>query len=97
MRTTTSQANGKSAQSAANEALLYALLLKEKEAAFLLGVDPITLKISRIKETLLGHPAPEYLRFGRTIRYRRESLESWVAKHGQVVQPAPKKAGGQQK
>lgn len=82
-----------SEQTTKNEALLYALLLNERQASFYIGIEPTTLKISRVNGTLLGRQAPEYVRFGRTIRYKRDVLDKWVKECGETVTPTPKKKG----
>ena len=48
------------------------------EAAKILGVAPITMKVSRQTGTLLGKPAPEFLKMGRLIRYKNYVLVEWV-------------------
>ena len=47
-----------------------------------LGVcSPYTLKLSRSTGKLLGLPAPEYLRVGRSIAYETEKLDAWIERH----------------
>ena len=48
------------------------------EAAKILGVAPITMKVSRQTGTLLGIPAPKFLKMGRLIRYKNYVLWEWV-------------------
>lgn len=56
----------------------YEHLLKEKDAAKVLGTTPSTLKFSRHSGILFGHPAPKHLKMGRSIRYRLASLTSFL-------------------
>lgn len=88
MQTRNTQTEKRSGQSAKNEALLYALLLGEKQASLYLGLEPATLKTSRSTGTLMGSPAPAWLKFGRTVRYKRETLEAWAKQYGEVFSPS---------
>lgn len=89
MSTTRQQPDKKeAAQSEKNAALLVALLLNEKQASLYLGLEPTTLKTSRAKGTLLGKPAPAWLKFGRTVRYKRDTLEAWAEQYGKVISPS---------
>jgi excisionase family DNA binding protein len=56
------------------------LLLSADQAATLLGVS---------RKTLWNHTAPRgekipAVRIGRVVRYRRDTLERWIAEHEQV-------------
>ncbi len=54
--------------------------LTEKEAANeLIGCAPQTLRISRCTGKLMGVAAPEYIKIGRSVRYKRETLEKWLS------------------
>lgn len=58
--------------------------LVERQAADYLGYRPSTLRQSRWSGTLAGAPAPQYIRIGRSIRYRVEDLDRWLEKHAEV-------------
>jgi len=50
-------------------------LIDEREAAKLLGIAPITLKLWRLADR-----APRHIKLGtRTIRYRREDVQAWIS------------------
>jgi predicted DNA-binding transcriptional regulator AlpA len=49
-------------------------LLKPRDAANLLGLSESTLAKLR-----LSGGGPEYLKLGRSIRYARKSLDTWIA------------------
>ncbi len=51
------------------------LLLKENEAAQLLGMSAHFLRRDRISDCSVGIP---FIRIGASIRYRREDLELWI-------------------
>lgn len=53
-------------------------LLKDKEAADLLGVAPQTLRKSRMDGMLLSVPAPKPIYIGRSVRYKLTTLMDWV-------------------
>lgn len=53
-------------------------LLSNKHAAPILGTTPDALKISRCTGLLFGLPAPKYLKIGRTIRYKKSTLQAWL-------------------
>ena len=46
------------------------------EAAPFVGCAPSTLKISRVTGKLLGHPAPEYIKFSKKVVYDRDTLQA---------------------
>jgi len=48
-------------------------------AASFIGCAPSTLKISRVTGSLLGHPAPQYLKIGRKVIYDKVVLDTWLA------------------
>jgi predicted DNA-binding transcriptional regulator AlpA len=57
-------------------------LLDEREAAAYIGFSAAYLRADRYRGHVGAHtPGPAYLRLGRTIRYRREDLDAWLAKH----------------
>lgn len=88
MATPNCQPENKAVSPTKNDALLYALLLNERQASLYLGLEPTTLKTSRAKGTLLGKPAPAWLKFGRTVRYKRDTLEDWAKHYGKVISPS---------
>ena len=49
------------------------------EAANRFGIADTTLRISRTTGKLFGVDAPKHIKLGRTVRYRPEELESWLA------------------
>ena len=52
-------------------------LLKEQQAAEILGLKPGTIRNSRHTGMLAGVDAPPFLKMGRTIRYRLEDVLAW--------------------
>lgn len=54
------------------------LLLTTNETASLLGCAPQTLKISRHTGILFGVNTPSFLKMGRSVRYKRETLDVWL-------------------
>ncbi len=55
-------------------------LLRPDEAAKYLGVSPGQLRLSRhTGELFKGVSTPAYLKVGRAVRYRRRTLERWIA------------------
>ena len=58
------------------------IYLNNKEAALFLGVAASTLRISRTGDNLLlGAPSPKHDKFGRSVKYKRDTLELWIAKN----------------
>ena len=54
-------------------------LLSNNEAASYLGVSPNILRLSRhTGELFKGAPAPQYVKFGYAVRYRKQTLDSWL-------------------
>lgn len=53
------------------------ILLATEQAANVLGVAVITLRIWRSQPP--RHAVPRYVRFGRTVRYSVGDLRSWLA------------------
>lgn len=71
--------------------------LTHKEACLLLGASDICLKLSRMTGTLYGHPAPKFIRYGRSVRYLRSDLEAWLAgipRHQSIAEEAARKVSG---
>lgn len=64
--------------------LQYGSLLKADMAAAYLGTTKSNLKTARHTGLLWGETAPEFLKIGRTIRYRRETLAAWASQFTQV-------------
>tara|TARA_R110002050_G_scaffold216254_2_gene352360 strand:+ start:1164 stop:1430 length:267 start_codon:yes stop_codon:yes gene_type:complete len=54
-------------------------LITSKEAAVLLDIADTTLRISRTTGKLFGVATPDYIKLGRNVRYKRETLEQWFA------------------
>ena len=55
-------------------------VLRHAEAARYLGVSPGQLRLSRhTGELFKGVSTPAYLKVGRAVRYRRRTLERWIA------------------
>ena len=52
--------------------------LTEREAADYLGFRPATLRQSRWSGTLAGTNAPNYITFGRNVRYEPTELDRWA-------------------
>ena len=62
--------------------------LNEKQAAAYIGMSVPYLRCDRMNGHREGRtPGPPYIRIGRTIRYLREDLDDWLAKHRVVQQP----------
>ena len=62
--------------------------LESVDAAVVVGVKPLTLKLWRRNGT-----GPRYIAFGNRVRYRLSDLEEWLAEHT----VAPKPPAAQQK
>ena len=55
-------------------------LLRPEEAAKYLGVSPGQLRLSRhTGELFKGVSTPAYLKVGHAVRYRKTTLEKWLA------------------
>lgn len=52
-------------------------LLTSPEAASLLGVGARTLDNSRTSGILLGQKAPQFIKYGRFVRYEQLELAKW--------------------
>lgn len=81
-----------------------ARLLKDRDAAALLGVSSHTLTQSRVSGTLLNRPAPRYFKIGShqqsAVRYHEGELLAWVDEHfvaEDAVDPAQRQTARQKK
>ncbi len=55
-------------------------VLRHAEAARYLGVSPNQLRLSRhTGELFKGVATPAYLKIGNAVRYRKSTLENWLA------------------
>ncbi len=55
-------------------------VLRHTEAACYLGVSPGHLRVSRhTGELFKGVATPAYLKVGHAVRYRKSTLDSWLA------------------
>ncbi|MGP9663361.1 hypothetical protein ACT3TY_01855 [Halomonas sp. AOP22-C1-8] len=46
---------------------------------YLIPAQPATARKSRVTGTLLGRPAPRYVKRGRSVRYRLKDVLDWLA------------------
>lgn len=53
-------------------------LFSSREAAEYLGYSTYSMERSRTTGTLGGIKAPEHVKVGRTVKYKKEALDSWV-------------------
>jgi hypothetical protein len=53
--------------------------LSNKEASFLIGCAPNSLKQSRVSGLLFGVQAPSFLKLGYSVRYKKSTLEKWLS------------------
>jgi hypothetical protein len=60
----------------------------EKQLAAELSISPATIRKSRVTGTLLGKPAPKFLKLGKAVRYTRESIDSFKAQFAEVSNTA---------
>ena len=61
---------------------IQAQLLTTEEAAVILGVSAITLRKARCNGKVRAHiPPVPFIELGRTIRYDRDDLREYIAKH----------------
>lgn len=56
------------------------MLLTSKEFARELNISDQAVRHSRLTGTLIGAPAPKFLKIGRTVRYRPEEVENWLSR-----------------
>jgi hypothetical protein len=55
-------------------------LLRDEEAGAYISMSAAYLRADRCRGHVGGStPGPAFLRMGRTIRYRREDLDAWLA------------------
>ena len=62
-----------------NAEVNFTTFLSNREAATFTGFSSSTLNNSRYTGLLGGVKAPPYLKLGKSIRYRKEDLEVWLA------------------
>ena len=61
--------------------ILDSALLRPVEAAIYIGVTDSQLRHSRYTGDLFnGVPTPSYIKLGRTVLYRKSTLDSWISK-----------------
>ncbi len=65
-----------------------AKLFTSKDTAKYLGYAEKTLRESRMTGKLAGVKAPQHLKFGRSIRYERADLDSWIAQFPKLLNTA---------
>jgi len=57
-------------------------VLTEKEAAKYIRMSRSFLSQDRMNGYRVGRtPGPHFIKFGRTIRYRKQDLDDWLAQH----------------
>lgn len=54
----------------------HAVLLDERQAAYLAGLSPFTMR--NMRQSGRG---PRHVQLGRRVRYRRLDVELWIEKH----------------
>ena len=54
-------------------------LFDTNQAAEYLGTTPNTLKCGRGTGILWSRPAPAFIKLQRAVRYRKETLDEWLA------------------
>ena len=65
------------------------LNLNNQDAANFIGVSPATMRLSRHTGELFKNvPAPRFMKIGRAIRYRRETLIEWSEQWGEFENTA---------
>lgn len=62
------------------------------ETAHYLGVCKSDVDKSRVTGELRGHPAPNFITLGRSIRYRVEDLDKWLRERPSFSSIAEKSA-----
>ncbi|MBM4230098.1 MAG: helix-turn-helix domain-containing protein [Gammaproteobacteria bacterium] len=63
---------------------MFERLLRDEEAAELIGMSPAFLRKARCVGTLGdASPPPPHVQIGRAVRYRREDLDRWIAERTQ--------------
>ncbi len=71
-------------------------LLDEKPAAAYIGMSAAFLRAGRLRG-IVGNstPPPAYLKLGRSVKYHRRDLDTWLA--ARRVDPAERKARAEKK
>ncbi len=54
-------------------------LIRDTEAARIIGTTPVRLRNSRVSGMLGNVPTPPFIKLGRAVRYRKSDLERWLA------------------
>lgn len=63
-------------------------ILTEEEAAIYIGMSRGFLSQDRANGIRRGRtPGPTFLKIGRLVRYRKEDLDMWLAKHRVLRNP----------
>ena len=62
--------------------------LTNNESADFIGCSPNTLKMSRSTGKLFGVNAPSYIKLGRAVRYKVETLEEWLSQFDEISSTA---------
>jgi len=55
-----------------------------KETANFIGCAPNSLKQSRVSGRLFGVKAPAYIKLGRSVRYKRKTIEEWCDQFSEI-------------
>lgn len=53
----------------------------EREAADFMRIHRNTLSKSRYNGVLLGRPAPDFTKHGRSVRYSKAVIEKWMSEN----------------
>lgn len=61
-----------------NTAALESVYLTEEQAAALLGLTAVALRVSRHRGRLMGTTPPPWVKMGRCVRYRRAVVLAWA-------------------
>jgi predicted DNA-binding transcriptional regulator AlpA len=59
-------------------------LLSSKQVAELINCSVYSVRISRSTGKLLGAEAPEHIKMGHLVRYRRDTIDDWVSQFEEV-------------
>lgn len=57
--------------------------MNETLAAIYLDTTPANIRRSRCVGTLMGKPAPEFLKIGKKVTYEKATLDAWLKAHAQ--------------
>lgn len=63
-------------------------LLENNTAAPFCGVAPATLKQSRVTGVLCGVPAPAYIKLGRKVVYKEQTIANWLSQFDEQTNTA---------